>query len=69
MDSKRFRQAKTRLEALEDRRTYAIRSGSSPSLIRPGTEEIEQRLRELASYTLELKEILSELFEAIDSPS
>ncbi len=36
---------------------------------RPSHEQLEQRVRELSAYTLELKEILSELFLAIAGKS
>lgn len=64
MDNQRFRDAYARLQHLDEGSTYKLRDrGRSPS--RLTTEQLEDRLREMAHYTLELKEILQELFLAI----
>lgn len=65
MDPQKFKDAYLKLQSLDDRLTWRIRPRSGGSLVRPSTEQLEQGLRELATYTIELKEILDELFQAI----
>jgi hypothetical protein len=67
MDPKRFKEAYNRLKLL-DERSYRLRprSGSGP-MLRGSVEQLEERLRELASYTVDLREIVEELFVAIAS--
>ena len=66
MDPKRFREAYDRLEFLDERLTYKIRPRSG-SMHRGGVDQIEERIKDLAEYTVELKEILAELFVSISS--
>ena len=48
--------------------THKVRPRAGGTLSsRPGTEQIEQSLKDLASYTVELKEVMQELFLAIAS--
>lgn len=64
MDNQRFREAYARLQRLDEGSTYKLRNrGRSPN--RLSTEQLEDRVQEMATYTLELKEILQELFLAI----
>lgn len=63
MNPERFREAYGKLQALDDRLTHRVRPRTSGS--RLSTEQIEDRMRDLASYTIELKEVLDELFQAI----
>jgi hypothetical protein len=65
MDPERFKQAYARLDLLDDRLSFKIRSHTEGSRYRPGPDQIDERLRELAQFTLELKEILRELFLAL----
>ena len=65
MDPQRLKDAYQKLQLLDDRLTYKIRPKSGGALTRPNPEQLEQSLRELASYTVELKDILQELFLAI----
>ena len=67
MDPQRLRDAYQKLQVLDDRLTYKVRPKPGGALTRPNPEQIEQSLRDLASYTVELKEILEELFIAIAS--
>jgi hypothetical protein len=67
MDPQRLRDAYQKLQVLDDRLTYKVRPKPGGSLTRPTSEQIEQSLRDLATYTVELKEILEELFVAIAS--
>ncbi len=66
MDPKRLKNAFKRLESLDDRMTYKLRRGSS-SLSPSTVEQLEKRHRDLAEYTVELKDILRETIVAIGS--
>jgi hypothetical protein len=65
MDAPRFRNAYEKLQLLDDRLTHKVRPRSGGPLVRPSPDQLEQSLRELATYTVELKEVLAELFLAI----
>jgi hypothetical protein len=65
MDAQRFKDAYERLELLDERLTHRVRPRPGGSLTRPTAEQLEGELRELAGYTVELKEVLKELFLAI----
>ncbi len=65
MDPKTFKQAYQRLQHLDERLTYRIRPRDRGSLSRPRLEQLDEKLRDLASYTLEIKEVLNDLFVAI----
>jgi hypothetical protein len=65
MDAQRFKDAYERLELLDERLTHRVRPRPGGALTRPTAEQLEGELRELAGYTVELKEVLKELFLAI----
>jgi len=65
MDPQRLKDAYQRLQTLDDRLTYKVRPKPGGALTRPSPEQMEQSLRDLATYTVELKEIVEELFLAI----
>jgi hypothetical protein len=65
MDPQRLKDAYQKLQMLDDRLTYKIRPKPGGGLTRPNPEQLEQSLRDLASYTVELKEVVQELFLAI----
>jgi hypothetical protein len=65
IDAQRFKEAYERLEILDDRLSHKIRPRASGSLMRGTPEQHEEQLRDLAAYTLELKEVVKELFLAI----
>jgi hypothetical protein len=67
MDPQRLRDAYQKLQALDDRLTYKVRPKPGGAMTRPSPEQIEQSLRDLATYTVELKDVLEELFIAIAS--
>jgi len=67
VDPQRLKHAYERLQILDDRLTYQVRGTSSAGFSRPGLEQLDDRLRHLAEYTLELKEIVAELIMAIGS--
>jgi hypothetical protein len=64
MDGKRFQDAYHKLQALDERWTYKIRPRSG-ALHRLSTDQLEERYRELAEYSIGLKEVLHDLFQAI----
>lgn len=61
-----MKQAYERIRLLDERLTHKIR-GSRSGFTRPGVEQLDERLRQLSEYTLELKEIVEQLFVAIGS--
>jgi hypothetical protein len=65
VDAQRLKDAYQKLRSLDDRLTYKVRPRQGGSLVRPSTEQLEQALRDLAAYTVELKEIVEELFLSI----
>jgi hypothetical protein len=67
MDPQKLKDAYYKLQSLDDRLTWRVRPRSGGPLVRPSAEHLEQGLRELATYTVELKEILDQLFQAIAS--
>lgn len=67
MDPQRLRAAYQKLEALDDRLTHKVRPRVGGGYSRPGVDQLEERLRDLASYTVELKEVMHDLFVAIAS--
>ena len=66
MDPKRFKDAYDRLQYLDDN-THKIRRRGRDRLHSPGVEEVDDALQQLGEYTVELKEIVRELFLAIGS--
>lgn len=67
MDPQRLKDAYQKLQSLDERMTHKVRPRSGGTLVRPSQEQLEQSLRELASYTVELKEVVQELFLSIAS--
>ncbi len=65
MDAQRLKDAYQKLQSLDDRLTYKVRPRSGGALTRPSPEHLELALRELATYTVELKEVVEELFLSI----
>ena len=68
MDSKRFHEARERLKTLDEMCTYKVRPRSG-ALRRLNIDQIAEQQRDLADYTIALREIVHELFEAIAAPS
>ena len=64
MDSKRLKEAFQRLEALDERLTYKIRPRSSGMMTVPTADQVDAKMRDLASYTIELKEIMRDFMLA-----
>lgn len=68
MDPQRLKDAYQKLQSLDERMTHKVRPRAAGTLSsRPGSEQIEQSIKDLASYTVELKEVVQELFLAIAS--
>ncbi len=63
MDPNRLKEAYQQLEALDDRLSYKIRPRVG-SMITPTVDQVDAKLRELAEYTLELKDILRQFMLA-----
>ena len=63
MDSNRLKEAYQRLEFLDERLRYKIkpRAGTMAS---PTADQVDAKLRDLATYTLELKDIMREFMLA-----
>jgi len=67
MDPQRLKDAYQKLQSLDDRMTHKVRPRAGGALVRPSPDQLEQSLRELAVYTVELKEVVQELFLAFAS--
>lgn len=65
MDAKRFQEAFEHLQVLDDRLTYKVRARRGGSMGRMTLEQLEERQGVLAEYTIGIREVLQELFEAI----
>ena len=65
MDAQRLKEAYQKLQSLDDRLTHKVRPRPGGSLVRPSPEHLEVAMRDLATYTIELKEIVQELILAI----
>ena len=63
MDPNRFKEAFVRLEVLDDRLTYKVRSGTKGRGTSP--EQLDTRVKDVAEFALELKDIVRELMLAI----
>jgi hypothetical protein len=67
MDPQRLKDAYQKLQSLDERLTHKVRPRPGGALVRPTPEQLEVAMRDLASYTIELKEVIQELFLAIAS--
>ena len=65
MDPQKLKDAYQKLQNLDERLTHKVRPRPGGPLVRPNPEQIEQALRDLAAYTVELKDVVHELFLAI----
>lgn len=64
MDPKRLKEAFQRLEDLDERLTYKVRPRSGGTMMAPSVEQVDAKVRDLARYTIELKEIMREFMLA-----
>jgi hypothetical protein len=67
MDPQRLKDAYQKLQSLDERMSHKIRPRPGGPLVRPSPEQLEVALRDVATYTLELKEVVQELFLSIAS--
>jgi hypothetical protein len=67
MDPQRLKETYQKLQSLDERMTHKVRPRPGGGLVRPTTEQLEQSMRDLAHYTIELKEVVHELFLSIAS--
>jgi hypothetical protein len=65
VDPNRFKEAYARLELLDDRLTYRIREKSVRSRGMASVENLDERVRDVAEYLLELRDVVRELMLAI----
>jgi hypothetical protein len=65
VDPERFKEAWQRLEVLDDRLGYRVRSRNRPGASSPSMEQLDERVRDLAELTTEIKEVVRELFLAL----
>lgn len=65
MDPRRLKEAYAHLESLDERLTHKVRPRSRGSMVATTPDQVEAQLRDLAAYTLELKDVVRELFLAI----
>ena len=68
MDPNRLKEAYQRLESLDERLTYKIRPRSNVSMVTPTADQVDAKLRDLADYTVELKEILRDFMLSFAKP-
>lgn len=65
MDPQRLKNAYEQLQSLDDRLSYKVRP--RPANISPTTDQVDAKLRDLAQFTLELKDIIREFMLAFAS--
>jgi hypothetical protein len=65
MDPQRLKEAYQKLQLLDELHTHKVKPRAGGGLVRPTAEVLEQQLRDLSNYTVELKEVVQELFLAI----
>jgi len=63
MDPNRLKEAYQKIESLDDRLSYKIRPQSS-FMSSPTTDQLDAKLKDLAHFSLELKDILREVILA-----
>lgn len=66
MDPRRLKATYDQLQSLDERLAHRLRPRAG-SMLRADAERLEERLRDLADYTLELKDVVAELIRAIAS--
>jgi hypothetical protein len=62
MDPQKMKEAYQKLESLDERLTYKIRARGTT--VQPTTDQLNNKLNEVATYTIELKEILQDFMLA-----
>lgn len=64
MDPQKIKETYQRLQSLDERLTYRVRPRGG-SLTRPSSDQLEEKMRDLANFTVELKEIVDDLIVGI----
>jgi hypothetical protein len=67
MDAQRLKDTYEKLQSLDERLTHKVRPRPGGALVRPSPDHLEFALRDLAAYTVELKEVVEELILSIAS--
>jgi hypothetical protein len=67
VDPNRLKQTFAKLRSLDERMTHKVRPRTGGGLTRASTDQLEERHRELAQYTIELKEVVQELILTVGS--
>ena len=67
MDPQKLKDVYERLESLDDRLGHRVR-GRHPGPSRATLEQLEDRVKELATYTSELRELVRDLVLAFAKP-
>ncbi len=67
MDPQRLKDTYQKLQSLDERMTHKVRPARGGALLRPSSEQLETAMRDLAAYTVELKEVVQELILSIAS--
>ena len=62
MDPQKMKEAYQKLESLDERLTFKIRARGTT--VQPTTDQLNAKLNDVATYTIELKEILQEFILA-----
>lgn len=68
MDATKLKHVRDRLDLLDDRLTHRVRPRQPANMGRLNPQLMEERVKDLSHYTVELKEILRELAEALAPP-
>jgi uncharacterized protein involved in exopolysaccharide biosynthesis len=67
MDPQKLKEVYERLELLDDRLGHRLRARPGPA--RQSIEQIEDRLKEVAEYTVELRELVRDLVLCFARPT
>lgn len=62
MDPQRFKDAYDKLQYLDDRLTHKLRRRDRGGLRTPTLEGVDDSLKDVGDYLVELKEVVNELF-------
>ena len=65
MDPQRLKEAYQQLESLDERLTYKVRPRGST--VSPTADQVDAKLKDLANYTIELKDIMRQFMLAFAS--
>ena len=65
MDAQKLQNVYHRLEGLDERLTFKVRPRQPSNMGRLNPRQLEDRVKDLSQYTVELKEIVGELVASI----